>query len=114
MLLSCLNFLWAIAMSLVLPAAIAFWVADGELGAAFRFGQIFAFVRDNLKTYLITFLMSWVASFVGGLGSIVCGVGALLTAPYGWMVTGHLYGQAYLEAAGQAPQPAYDDIEEVT
>ena len=114
MLLSCLNFLLAIAMSLVLPAAIAFWVADGELGAAFRFGQIFAFVRDNLKTYLITFLMSWVASFVGGLGSIVCGVGALLTAPYGWMVTGHLYGQAYLEAAGQAPQPAYDDIEEVT
>jgi len=112
LLLSCLNFLWSIAMSILLPAAIAFYAADGELGAAFRFGEVFAFVRNNLKTYLITFLMSWVASSVGGLGSIVCGVGVLITAPYGWMVTGHLYGQAYLEAAGQAPQPAIPAIEE--
>jgi hypothetical protein len=109
-LLSCLSFLWAIVMSLLLPAAIAFYTVDGELGAAFRFGEVFAFVRDNLKTYLITFLMSWVASFVGGLGSIVCGVGLFVTAPYGWMVTYHLYGQAYLEAAGQASQPAVEDF----
>jgi hypothetical protein len=109
-LLSCLSFLWAIVMSLLLPAAIAFYAAAGELSAAFRFGEVFAFVRDNLKTYLITFLMSWVASFVGGLGSLVCGVGALVTSPYGWMVTGHLYGQAYLEAAGQAPQPEFEEF----
>jgi hypothetical protein len=113
-LLSCLNLVWAIVMSILLPAAIAFYVADGQLSAAFRFGEVFAFVRDNLKTYLITFLMSWVANFVGSLGSIVCGVGALLTTPYGWMVTGHLYGQAYLEAAGQATQVDYDDYEELT
>jgi hypothetical protein len=106
-LLSCLNLVWGIALSVLLPAAIAFYVADGELSAAFRFGQVFAFVRDNLKTYLITFLMSWVASFVGGLGSIVCGIGVLVTAPYGWMVTGHLYGQAYLEASGQA-EPEFE------
>jgi hypothetical protein len=106
-LLSCLNLVWGIVLSVLLPAAIAFYVADGELSAAFRFGQVFAFVRDNLKTYLITFLMSWVASFVGGLGSIVCGIGVLVTAPYGWMVTGHLYGQAYLEASGQA-EPEFE------
>jgi hypothetical protein len=109
-LLSCLNFLWAIVMSLLLPAAIAFYAAAGELSAAFRFGEVFAFVRDNLKTYLITFLMSWVASFVGGLGSIVCGVGVLVTSPYGWMVTGHLYGQAYLEAAGQTSQTEFEEF----
>ncbi len=112
-LLSCLNFLWAIAMSLLLPAAIAFYVAEDELSAAFRFGEIFAFVRNNLKTYVITFLMSWVADFIGGLGSIVCGVGALVTSPYGWMVIGHLYGQAYLEASGQTPQPVLGNLEEV-
>jgi hypothetical protein len=110
-LLSCLNILWAIAMSLLLPAAIAFFAAGDELGAAFRFGEVYAFVRDNIKTYLITFLMSWVANFVGGLGSIVCGVGVLVTTPYGLMVTGHLYGQAYLEASGQAPQPAIEDLD---
>jgi hypothetical protein len=112
LLLSCLNFLWSIAISILLPAAIAFYVAKGELSAAFRFGEVFAFVRDNIKTYLITFLMTWVASFVGGLGAIlICGW--LVTAPYGWMVTGHLYGQAYLEAAAKTPQPAYDEFEEL-
>ena len=110
LLLSCLNFLWAIVMSIVLPAAIAFYAVHDELSAAFRFGEIFAFVRDNIVPYLITFVMSWVASLIGSLGSIVCGVGWLVTAPYGLMVTGHLYGQAYLEGMGQAAQPIDEEI----
>jgi hypothetical protein len=110
LLLSCLNFLWAIVMSIVLPAAIAFYAVHDELSAAFRFGEIFAFVRDNIVPYLITFVMSWVASLIGSLGSIVCGVGWLVTAPYGLMVTGHLYGQAYLEGMGQAAQPIGEEI----
>jgi hypothetical protein len=73
--MSCLNFLWGIPMGFLLPAAIAFFAAEGELGAAFRFGDIFAFLRDNFQTYLITFLLTWVASFIGGLGVIVCGLG---------------------------------------
>jgi len=100
--MSCLLILWAIVVSIVLPAATAVFAATDDLAAAFRFGEVFALVRDNLSTYLITFVMSWVASFVGGLGSIVCGLGAFLTAPYGYMVTGHLYGQAYVASTGQA------------
>jgi Na+/H+-dicarboxylate symporter len=106
---SCLSFIWAIVMSVVLPAAIAFFVADGELAAAFRFGDVLAFVRNNLSTYLITFVMSWVAYIIGGLGSIVCGVGALVTTPYAYMVVGHLYGQAYLEGLSQAPEPILEE-----
>ena len=98
----CFNFLWAIVMSITLPAAIAFYVDNEDLGAAFRFGEVLAFVRDNLSTYLVTFIMSWVANLIGSLGSIVCGIGWLVTAPYAWMVTGHLYGQAYLEGKGRA------------
>jgi hypothetical protein len=96
--LSCFALLYAIAISLVYPAAVAFFAAEGEMGAAFRFGDVFAFVRDNIATYLVTFLMSWVASFIGNLGSLVCGIGWLLTMPYAVMVVGHLYGQAYVEA----------------
>jgi hypothetical protein len=109
LLLSCLTLLWAIVMSLALPAAIAFWVAADDLSAAFRFGDVLGFVRDNLATYLITFLMSWVANFIGQLGSIVCGVGWLVTVPYALMVTGHLYGQAYAEGMGQAAQPTLEE-----
>lgn len=109
LLLSCVSILYAIAMSVVLPAAIAFYVAHDDLGAAFRFGEVFAFVRDHLATYLVTFVMSWVANFIGQLGSIVCGVGWLATVPYAYMVTGHLYGQAYVEGKGQIAQPAFEE-----
>jgi len=109
LLLSCLSLLWAIVMSLALPAATAFWVGADDLSAAFRFGDVLNFVRDNFATYLITFLMSWVANFIGQLGTIVCGVGWLVTAPYALMVTGHLYGQAYAEGMGQQAQPTLEE-----
>ncbi len=109
-LISCFSLLWAVVMSVVFPGAVAFYAARDELSAAFRFGEVFSFVWNNLTTYLITFLMSWVAEFIGGLGFIVCGLGWLVTAPYAWMVTGHLYGQAYVVASGQALQPVEEEI----
>jgi len=104
-LMSCLNLIWAVVLSLLLPAAIAKYVAANDLGAAFRFGEVIALVRDNFSTYLITFLLSWVANLIGQLGSIVCGIGWLATVPYAFMVTGHLYGQAYVASTGQKAQP---------
>lgn len=99
---SFLALLYAIAISLVYPAAVAFFAAEGEMSAAFRFGEVFGFVRDNFATYLVAFLMSWVASFIGNLGGLVCGIGWLVTMPYAVMVIGHVYGQAYVEAKGQS------------
>jgi hypothetical protein len=111
--LSCFSFLYFIAMSIVLPAAVAFYAAEDDLGAAFRFGEVFAFVRDNVATYFVTFVLSWVANFIGSLGSVVCGVGALVTVPYSFMVIGHLYGQAYVVSKGQSLQPAIAEPEEI-
>jgi len=109
---SCLNVLWAIILSLLLPAAIAFFAAEGELSAAFRFSEIIAFVRNNLATYLVTLVMSWVASIIGSLGSVVCGVGALVTIPYSYMVMGHLYGQAYNVSGGRVAAAAAPVVDE--
>jgi hypothetical protein len=111
--LSCFAFLYAIAMSLALPAAIAFFAAEDELGAAFRFGDVYGLVRDNISTYLITWVMSWVANLIGEAGSLVCGIGWLLTFPYGLLVTGHLYGQAYVESTGHAAALAPADEEDL-
>jgi hypothetical protein len=102
----CLSLLWAIVMSVVLPAAVTFWVANDQLSAAFRFGEVIRFAYKNLKTYLLTMIMTWVAQLIASLGTAVCGVGWLATYPYSIMVLGHLYGQAYLEATGQAAAPA--------
>ena len=102
--LSCFNFLWAIVISLVLPAAIGRFAAEGELSSAFRFGEIIALVRDNLATYAITAVMVWATGIMAGLGLLLCLIGVFFTAVYAELVTGHLYGQAYLEATGRAPE----------
>jgi len=109
--LGCLNFLWSIVMGLFLPAAIARFAVDGKLSSAFRFGDVLNLVRNHIKEYLIVLVMSWVASLVGGLGLLVCGVGWLVTAPYSTWVTNHLYGQAYLAATTQPVVPAAPDPE---
>ena len=103
--MGCLNFLWGIVMGLLLPAAIAMFVAEGEVSAAFRFGDVITLVKDNFGTYLIVLVIGWVASFISGLGLLACGVGFLVTAPYAGWVTAHLRGQAYLAAIGQGQQP---------
>jgi len=110
--MGCLILLWAIVISILLPAATAIFAATNDLEAAFHFGEVFALVRNNLSTYLITFIMSWVASFIGGLGSIVCGVGVFFTGPYGYMVTGHLYGQAYRMSTARQSQFDLEEIAE--
>ncbi len=99
-----LDLLWAIVMSLVLPAAIGRFAAEGELSSAFRFGEIIALVRDNLADYAITAAMVWATGIMAGLGLLLCLIGVFFTALYAELVTGHLYGQAYLKATGQTPE----------
>ena len=107
--LGCLNFLWGIVMGLLLPAAIAAWVAQDELSAAFRFGDVISLVRNNFGTYLIVLVIGWVANIISGLGLLACGVGFLVTAPYAGWITAHLRGQAYVVASGQGQQPALEE-----
>ncbi len=95
----CFILLWTVAVSIVLPAATAVFAVTRDLTSAFQFGKVFAFVRDNLSTYLLTLVMGWVAGFIGSLGGTVCGLGTFFTVPYAYMVTGHLYGQAYATSA---------------
>jgi hypothetical protein len=106
---SCLGILWSIVVAILLPAAVAFFVDRDELAAAFRFGEVLTFVRDNLSTYLVTFVMYVVASIIGSLGSLVCGIGVLVTVPYSYMVIGHLYGQAYVEGQGRMAGPVVEE-----
>ncbi|MFC2038084.1 DUF4013 domain-containing protein [Chloroflexota bacterium] len=107
--MSCLNFLWSLLVSLLLPAAIALYVVDGDIGAAFRFGDVFALVRDNFSIYLVVLVVSWVASLLGSMGFIFCLIPGLFTAPYAAWVTSHLYGQAYLEATGRPSAPVFEE-----
>jgi hypothetical protein len=96
--LGCLVLIYAILAGLVLPAALGKFAATDDLKAAFRFGEVIGMVRAKPMVFVMTLLGGFVASLVGSLGTIVCVIGALFTLPYSIAISGHLWGQAYLEA----------------
>ncbi len=109
LLVGCINLIYSLFLGVVLPAAFANMVVTDELGAAFRFGEVFGLVKDNLGTYLLVLVGTIAAYIVAGVGIIACLIGVVFTAAYAYAVLGHLYGQAYRVAKGldgEAPAAA--------
>jgi len=104
-LLTCLTSLWGILMVLWLPAGLIQYAMSGEFGAFFRFGELWAFIRENLSNYIVAILLIIVASLVASLaGGILCGIGVLFTTFWAMLVAAHLLGQ--VKAASLPPAPA--------
>jgi hypothetical protein len=87
---------------LFIPAALGRYADTGDLMAGLRINEVLEISRANPVLFLMALLVSWVASFLASFGIILCCVGVLFTAFYANCVTGHVYGQAYLEAKGDA------------
>lgn len=92
---SCVTLVYGIFLGFVLPAAYGKYAATGQLGSAFRFGEVFGLVRAAPSAYLIVLLGSIVAGIVGGLGIILCVIGMFFTYAYAMVIQAHLWGQAY-------------------
>ena len=97
--ISCLVFIYALIMALIVPAALGNMAAKSELSAAFRFGEVFGLVRAQPGAYVMVLLGGMVAGFVASLGVIACFIGVFFTAAYATTINAHLRGQAYLQAA---------------
>jgi hypothetical protein len=95
-----LNVLYSLVMIFVLPAAYALFLSNNEeIGAGFKFGEIFSLLKKAPMAYLLTWIGSLIASVISGLGVIACVIGLIITVPYGILIMSHFYGQAYLEAS---------------
>lgn len=95
---SCLSALYGIALGFVIPAAFANFVVTDELGAAFRFSEVFGLVRAAPAAYLLALIGSIVAGIVASLGLILCFIGVIFTVAWSYVIQSHLWGQAYNEA----------------
>jgi hypothetical protein len=92
----CFALLFAILAGLLIPPALGNLAATEQVGAAFRFGEIFGLLRSAIGPYLISIIIiSLVSPILASIGSLVCGIGALAAVAYTQVITGHLYGQAY-------------------
>lgn len=102
--MGCFALIFGILAGLLVPPALGNLAVTGELGAAFRFGEVFGLLRSAIGPYLISILIiALVSPILASLGSLVCGIGALAAAAYLQVITSHLYGQAYKVAKSNAP-----------
>ncbi len=116
-LLSCLFvpiYLIVLFASLLLAyAAMARYAATNTLSEAFKFGEIFAMVRNRPGPWLMLLLVGLLAGIVGGLGIIACGIGVIFTAFYAYLVMGHALGQTMVQqgmmgSSSFSAPPSYD------
>jgi hypothetical protein len=96
--LSCLSGLWGLVVGIVIPAAVVKYAEEGEFGSFFKFSEIFQWIRDNLKNYIIALLVIIVARIVASLGVIACGIGVLFTMFWATVTMGHILGQVVAQA----------------
>lgn len=97
--LGLIAFVLGILASFFSLGAIANYVAKQDLGAAFRLNEVAKLLRTNLGDWFIVALGSVLAiGLIGPLGTVACIVGIVLTMTYGFAVTSHLLGQAYLRS----------------
>ncbi|MFC1996912.1 DUF4013 domain-containing protein [Chloroflexota bacterium] len=95
---SCLTFIYAILMGFLIPAAIGNYASTGEVGAGFRFGEVFGLVKAAPVPYLLVVIGSFLAGLISFLGVIACFIGVFFTSVYASAIIAHLTGQAYHEA----------------
>ena len=94
--------LYGVLLTLALPPAIGRYLETGELGAAFRLGEVFALVRDNIGAWIIALVLTWLAGLIASLGIILCFVGVLFTAFWANLVMMYLWGDVYHQASAKS------------
>jgi len=98
----CIGGLYGLIIGILSPAILVNYAVTGELGSAFRFGEIFGLITGNLGNYIIALILAWVASVIAGFGVIACGVGVLFTSFWGYLVMAHLFGQIHRTSVATA------------
>ncbi|MGD2049984.1 MAG: DUF4013 domain-containing protein [Chloroflexota bacterium] len=109
--LTCLVFLFAIALAFIMPALYIQYVRTGEFGPMFQIGEVIRIARENFVDILIVIVASIAAGFVLGLVTWIPICGWLILAPLGsiWIMiaTAHLYGQIAAKTDGKEAEVAY-------
>lgn len=92
-----------ILIALLTATGLSNYVAKGKFGAAFHFKTLFKMIQKFFGPWVLVIVGYILAvGLIAPLGSIVCGIGALLTTAYGYAVFTHLLGQAYNLSADRA------------
>jgi hypothetical protein len=92
---SCLIAPISLALSLWMPGALLFAVMEQRFGAAFEFGRIWTFIRDNMANYLLAFLVYLIARFLAGAGIVLCCIGVVFTIFWQMLIASYAFADAW-------------------
>lgn len=81
---------------------LAVFVATDKVNEALRFGEVYRRIRAELGPVVMVWLVQILASFIGSLGSIAFGIGALFTTVYSAALFGN-YGGQFARKIGLSP-----------
>jgi hypothetical protein len=113
----CLAALLGLVAAVMVPAATVKYAQSGEFVSFFRFGEIWALLKDHSGDYIIAILLSMVAGFIAGFGVLACVVGLAFTTFWSLLVSAHLFGQILAKMAPAAPGspvksgPSYGELQ---
>ena len=65
--MGCLSGLYGLILAILSPAILVNYAVTGEIGSAFRIGELFGFITGNLGNYIVAILLSWLAGLIAGL-----------------------------------------------
>lgn len=103
---ACLFVPLMIVTMIFLPAALLFAVVEQRFGAAFEFGRIWLFVRNNIGNYLLAIVIHIIAQHLGGFGVALLCIGVIFTGFWSFLITAHAFAQVYRLNEGKGLQPA--------
>lgn len=93
--LPCLILPLTLAMMFFMPASMLFAAVEQRFAAAFEFGRIWPFIRNNIGNYLLAIVVYLVARFLGGFGVILLCIGVIFTGFWSFLITAHAFAQVY-------------------
>jgi hypothetical protein len=91
--LQCLYALYAIIAAIYIYAPLTRYALNGQVSTFWDFRGNLAFIQTNLGGYVIALIMTIIASFIGGLGFILCVIPGFFTSFWGYLVGAHIFGQ---------------------
>ncbi|MFQ5945606.1 MAG: DUF4013 domain-containing protein, partial [Anaerolineae bacterium] len=84
--LACLIFFYALALAVFWPAIAISYASSGQFAGAFAWGWMYRLIRDNLGSYLVAVVMSWIAGIIASVGVIACFIGVIFTNFWAYLV----------------------------
>jgi hypothetical protein len=93
--LSCLMVPLILALLIFSPASMLFVAVEQRFGAAFEFGRIWSFIRNNTGNYLLAIVVMIIARFLGGAGTGLLCIGVIFTGFWSILITVHGFAQVY-------------------